>query len=130
MKRLSMWTILVLGILLSFSGCSDDDPIDTGPLGWAIGWRSDDTAAILHTRNGGKTWVEQGDTTLWTGMSGNDISAVDPWTAWAALASAAGSDGAGAILHTTDGGANWRIQALPEGVNDGVKGFRLTLPGP
>ena len=128
MKRLGMWTILVLGILLSTSGCSDDDPITTGPVGWAIGWRSDNSAVILHTKDGGKTWLEQGDPALWQGMQGNDISAVDPRTAWAALASAAGSDGAGAILHTTDGGANWRIQPLPEGVNDGVKGIKGLSP--
>jgi photosystem II stability/assembly factor-like uncharacterized protein len=128
MKHFGIWTIVFLGILLFTSGCSDDDPISTGPVGWAIGWRSDDTAAILHTNNGGKTWVEQGDTALWPGMAGNDISAVDPWTAWAALGSAVGSDAPGAILHTTDGGANWRIQPLPEGVNDDVKGIKGLSP--
>jgi photosystem II stability/assembly factor-like uncharacterized protein len=111
-----------LGILLTINGCSDDDNAITGPVGWAIGWRSDNTAAILHTWNGGKTWEEQGNTALWTGLSGNDISAVDEWTAWAALGS--GDGGGGAILHTNDGGANWRVQTLPEGVKETIKGIK------
>jgi len=121
MRRLTMLAIGFLGILLMMNGCSDDNTI-TGPVGWAIGWRSDNTTAILHTWNGGKTWEEQGNTALWSGLAGNDISAVDEWTAWAALGS--GDGGAGAILHTTDGGANWRVQILPEGVNETVKGIK------
>ena len=124
-------TMLIMAALFWISGCSDNDPIDTGPVGWAIGWHSDKSAAILHTADGGKTWVEQGDPTLWPGMPGNDISAVDPWTAWAALGSPVGndeSDMGGAILHTTDGGANWWIQFLPVGVNDTVKGVKGLSP--
>ena len=121
MRRLTMLALGFLGILMTVTGCSDDDNVITEPVGWAIGWRSDNTAAILHTWNGGKTWEEQGNTALWTGLGGNDISAVDEWTAWAALG---GRDGGGAILHTNDGGANWKLQPLPEGVNDAVKGIK------
>lgn len=120
MKRFGMLVLGVLGILLAMNGCCDDDVI-TGEVGWAIGWRSDNTAAILYTCNGGKTWEEQGNTALWTGLSGNDISAVDEWTAWAALGS---GDEGGAILHTIDGGDNWNLQALPEGINETVKGIK------
>jgi photosystem II stability/assembly factor-like uncharacterized protein len=119
-----MAVFVFLGILLIMSGCSDDEGAITGRVGWAIGWRSDNTAAILHTRNGGNTWEEQGNTALWTGLSGNDISAVDEWTAWAAL----GGGGGGAILHTSDGGTNWRVQSLPEGVNETVKGIKGLSP--
>ncbi len=108
----------VLAIVLTMNGCGDDEGAITEPTGWAIGWRSDNTAVILHTRDGGKTWEEQGDTTQWT--AGNDISAVDDSTAWAAL----GGNDTGAILHTTDGGANWRVQPLPVGINEPVKGIK------
>ena len=122
MRRFGILILGVLGVLLTMNGCGDDDNASTGQVGWAIGWRSDYSAAILHTRNGGKIWEEQGDTALWTGLGGNDISAVDEWTAWAAVGS--GDGGGGAILHTTDGGAHWRVQSLPEGVNETVKGIK------
>jgi photosystem II stability/assembly factor-like uncharacterized protein len=106
----------------ALTGCNDiDDAQFTGPVGWAIGYRSDYTAAILHTEDGGNTWVEQGDPSLWTGMNGNDISAVDRWTAWAAVGSPGGS---GAILHTVNGGETWYVQSMPAGVNDVVKGIK------
>jgi len=63
-------------------------------VGWAIG-STDDGAAIVHTGDGGLTWQAQGTPALWTGMSGNDISAVDDQTAWAALGSTAGAPSGG-----------------------------------
>ena len=121
--KLMKWTMVVmLMIVLPLAGCNDiDDAFFMGPVGWAIGYRSDNTAAILHTADGGGTWVEQGDPSLWTGMNGNDISAVDRWTAWAAV----GSPGSGgAILHTVNGGETWYVQSMPAGVNDVVKGIK------
>lgn len=57
--------------------------------GWAIGHRetaeNTNAAAIFHTSDGGETWVEQGDPTLLGGMVGNDITAADALTAWAAV---------------------------------------------
>ena len=127
MKRLFISVILATGILFSFFGCSDDDhdsSLQTGQVGWAIGQRSDGTpdgtAAILHTSDGGKTWEEQGNPSFWEGMTGNDISAVDDWTAWAAV----GGDDGGAILHTSDGGFTWDLQPLPAGMTDAVKGIK------
>ena len=106
------------------AGCDDDEEMHTpGPVGWTIGTSNqNDSAVILHTGDGGLNWEVQGDTALWTGHKGNDISAVDDQTAWAALSS---SDGEGSlILHTTDGGVSWNIQTLPEEVPDGVKGIK------
>jgi len=99
MKRLTTWTVIV-GLIFLIP--------------------ADSTAAILHTSNGGKTWKEQGDPALWEGMTGNDISAVDEWTAWAAVG---GNDG-GAILHTSNGGFTWDLQPLPAGMTDAVKGIK------
>ncbi|MBU1964528.1 MAG: hypothetical protein KKD24_01795, partial [Proteobacteria bacterium] len=117
MRKIALLIFAVLGGLLTMIGCGDNDAVITGPVGWAIGYRSDNTAAILHTANGGKNWEEQGNPALWTGLSGNDISAVDKWTAWAAVGG--GPSSGGAILHTTDGGATWRMDApAVSGPND------------
>lgn len=121
MREIVLLTLVVLGGLLAMIGCGDNDAVITGPVGWAIGYRSDNTAAILYTANGGKTWEEQGNPSLWTGLNGNDITAVDAWTAWAAIGS---PDIGGTILHTTDGGATWNVQPLPEGINETVKGIK------
>lgn len=117
MKKLCL---IIIAVLLLVS-CSDDNgTVQTHKVGWAIGKRGDGTAAILFTNNGGDSWEEQGDPATWQGMHGNDISAVDVWTAWAAVG---GNDG-GAILHTSDGGASWEIQSFPDGVNEEVKGIK------
>ena len=89
-----------------------DDGLRTG---WVIGYDKSN-AVILHTKNGGRKWVVQGK---WAGYAGNDISAVDSQTAWAAL----GASNGGMILHTTNGGAKWTKQELPEGV-DAIKGIK------
>jgi photosystem II stability/assembly factor-like uncharacterized protein len=105
------------------TGCGEDEVTQVpGPVGWAIGSDTNRSAVILHTANGGSTWNAQGNTSLWTGHQGNDISAVDQQTAWAALSA---SDAEGSrILHTQDGGVSWNIQALPEDVPDAVKGIK------
>jgi photosystem II stability/assembly factor-like uncharacterized protein len=98
----------------------------TPRAGWAIG-DGPDGAVIVHTSDGGLTWQAQGTPTLWTGLSGNDISAVDDQTAWAALGSGpAATDGA--ILHTTDGGVTWIPQAIPAGLTGGIKGVKGLSP--
>ena len=94
----------------------------TARAGWAIG-DSADGAAIVHTSDGGLTWQAQGNTSAWTGMWGNDISAVDDQTAWAALGSGPTATD-GAILHTTDGGVHWVPQAIPAGLIGGIKGVK------
>ena len=90
--------------------------------GWAIGDDATRTAVIVHTADGGLNWQVQGDSTARTGQTGNDISAVDDRTAWAALGSA-GVTG-GTILHTTDGGATWVSQTIPTGLAGGIKAVK------
>jgi photosystem II stability/assembly factor-like uncharacterized protein len=91
--------------------------------GWAIGWGENNGAVILHTADNGRAWTAQVDAAQWPGMPGNDISAVDDQTAWAALG--ANSPGAaGAILRTTDGGTTWISQTLPAGLADAVKSIK------
>jgi len=91
--------------------------------GWAIGQDETGTAAIVHTADGGLTWEVQGDSATWTGSTGNDISAVDDQTAWAALGSSI-TETNGEILHTIDGGATWASQTIPSGLTGGIKGIK------
>jgi photosystem II stability/assembly factor-like uncharacterized protein len=93
-------------------------------VGWAIGDDATGVPAIVHTTDGGLTWEAQGDLSAWTGVEGNDISAVDDQTAWAALGSGGAGDTLGAILHTTDGGAAWVTQTIPPGLTGGIKGVK------
>ncbi|GEM_PF-601505 len=96
----------------------------TPMVGWATGWDENDAAAIIHTVDGGRTWQAQGDLSAWTGVHGNDVSAVDDQTAWVALGSDNRSDTRGAIMHTTDGGATWVAQTIPDGLAGGIKGVK------
>lgn len=91
--------------------------------GWAIGTDPSGTAVILHTADGGAHWTAQGDKTQWQNRNGNDISAVDEQTAWAAM-EGSNTDSAGTIVHTTDGGITWYTQTLPSVVEHGIKGIK------
>ena len=120
MKKLYL---IFFGILFLVS-CSDDSgtPPVAGKVGWAIGHDQNNTAVILNTTDSGQTWKIQGDRAEWEGFKGNDISAVDDLTAWAALG--ATDLTGGMILYTADGGLTWGIQALPEEVQESIKGIK------
>ena len=125
MIKRSIFVFLFFLILFLFSSCVLVIQIGDEKVGWAIGWDEYNSAAIVHTRDGGKTWEVQGDPSLWEGLPGNDITAADEWTAWAAL----GDDGEGTggmIINTVDGGETWEIQDLPAGVaaTDSVKSIK------
>ena len=65
-------------------------------FGWAVG----DFGTIIHTRDGGKTWMSQG--------SGedriyNDVCFIDRQLGWVA-------GEYGLLYHTTDGGTTWELQ--------------------
>lgn len=114
--------MIIIGIILSLSSCIFVMGFTNTKTGWAIGCDDDNTAVILHTTDGGKTWNEQGDRTLWAGMAGNDITAADKNTAWAALGD--NGSGNGGIANTTDGGKTWQLQALPAEATGTVKGVK------
>lgn len=115
MNRMTFFLCAILALLVTMPvGASDSGkPLQ---VGWAVGSFVDEQSntigpSILHTRNGGRTWVEQADPYAWPGDGASDVSAVDKVTAWVAIDSA--------ILHTRNGGREWIEQTLPEGVLDG-----------
>jgi len=88
MKRvMSMIAVMALLFVL---GCADDngDWDDSGeslwsnfpshgPYGWAVGLSDGDYGTILHTQDGGKTWVRQGDSTQLPNAGFNDVCVID-----------------------------------------------------
>ena len=93
-------------------------------VGWAIGTTSMQHpyyAVILKYNPATAKWNKQYQHPE-EGVFGNDISAVDENTAWAALNNN-GDGGNGTILHTVDG-KTWEAQALPDGGVTSIKGIK------
>ena len=75
--------------------------------GWVVG-EGEDTAKILHTTDGGRTWVEQ-----WSGTATlMQVRMVNSRVGWAAGGDLSSRRPTTLILHTTDGGETW----LPDAV--------------
>jgi photosystem II stability/assembly factor-like uncharacterized protein len=73
-------------------------------VGWAVGGVSTDGyGTILHTTNGGQTWVRQGIQDAIADLPLNGVAAVDAREAWVV--------GGSLILHTRDGGQTWCREA-------------------
>jgi len=76
--------------------------------GWIVGvnkdWEPTDSSIILHTTDGGISWLQQ--TTFVGTMLLFDLFFADENNGWAVGAEYSG-DGDGVILRTTDGGVNW-----------------------
>lgn len=118
-QRFFLFAISVLIVAAATDALAKDSPLRFGwVVGGADGEGDQSNVSILHTRNGGRKWVEQADRTKWEGYNATDVSAVDRQTAWVSLSSLALDYGV--ILHTTNGGVTWTEQTLSDGV-DGIK---------
>lgn len=118
-QRLFLSAMAVLFFIISADVFAKDSPLRVGwVVGNADGKELQSTVSILHTRNGGRKWVEQADRTKWEGYNATDVSAVDRQTAWVSLSSLLLENGI--ILHTTNGGVTWEQQKMPDDV-DGIK---------
>jgi len=101
----------------------------TMKVGWVIGSDTNETAVILHTVNGGKTWSVQGDNSQWQGYWGSGISASNDRHAAVVGSWAVGvpeSVPLGVILKTSDGGKSWTNQPLPV---DNVAFWKVSFVG-
>ncbi|MBD3336208.1 MAG: hypothetical protein GF355_11895 [Candidatus Eisenbacteria bacterium] len=78
-------------------------------LGWISGWDNTLNPHIHHTKDGGVTWTRQ--TTPVPSGAGTvaRVQFADPMVGWATVSSIYQAP-AGAILHTTNGGATWSVQ--------------------
>jgi photosystem II stability/assembly factor-like uncharacterized protein len=98
-------------------GWAVGEPFETGGNSSAPG-----APAILHTTNGGATWTQQTNNVSPaldpTAENDNEgLSFVSPTEGWIAVSSYGGLGNGGAILHTSDGGATYSQQVLPNNGN-------------
>ena len=92
-------------------GCGDTSgpsPV-TALNGWVVGDADSGYGTILHTVDGGTTWIRQGDASTVPDVFLGSVRAVDSLQAWVVGPAA---DGYGTILRTSDAGETWsRIPA-------------------
>jgi photosystem II stability/assembly factor-like uncharacterized protein len=95
-------------------------PSDTA-VGWVVSSDPvDDYGTIIHTRDGGNTWVRQGTASEIPDVSLTGVWAIDPNNAWVV----GGSDnGYGVILRTVDGGQTWTRQGSKDEIPDAALGW-------
>jgi photosystem II stability/assembly factor-like uncharacterized protein/nitrous oxidase accessory protein NosD len=82
-------------------------------VGWAVGDSIGGYGTILHTTDGGASWVRQGSPADVPDTQLKEVSAVDAQNAWVA--------GANAVLRTRDGGQTWETQTLPANLPAGFE---------
>jgi hypothetical protein len=83
----------------------------TPAIGWAVGSVVDGYGTIIHTRDGGQTWMRQGTPQQIPDVALQNVSASDAEHAWAV-----GPEGV--IVHTADGGRSWQRQQVPADVSE------------
>ena len=82
-------------------------------IGWAVGGPVDGYGTILHTVDGGQSWVRQGTPDEIPNGPLSGAAAVDAREAWVV-----GSDSAsGVLLHTRDGGQHWYSEGNADDLN-------------
>ncbi len=109
-KKDLLWPLLFVSSLVMLQLSCDhkkppitEDP-DSGPHGWAAGSNVDKYGTIIHTADGGRTWVRQGDAHTIPDASFNDVCAIDKDHVWVVGQAV---DGFGTILKTSNGGTKW-----------------------
>jgi photosystem II stability/assembly factor-like uncharacterized protein len=88
-----------------------------GAVDSKIAWVVGSNGTIIHTVDGGKTWVQQTSNTKATLMK---VAAVDRCNAWTVGDT---DDGYAVILRTSDGGRTWKRQ----GTNSTVRASGLMM---
>ena len=113
--------IFVLVLFLSFLvwSCSEDS---TGPndededqLGWAIGGSDGNYGTILHTDDGGTTWIQQGDSLLFADVNFSDICIMDEDNLL--VVGSPQPNGVYGVFKSDDGGDTWTTSGSRELAN-------------
>ena len=119
MKRLilSCMAMFLIGLTVLTGGCSDDssEQVLTGQAGWIAGSPVDGYGTILHTKDGGNTWVRQGTQEMIPDVQFSDVTAVDNMNVWVV---GSNSSGYATILRTKDGGETWIRQGSASTIPD------------
>ncbi|MCD4777163.1 MAG: hypothetical protein K8S15_14085 [Candidatus Aegiribacteria sp.] len=108
-RILSFLALCAVPVLMTACGdVSGPSPVDS-LCGWVVGSTSGGFGIIIHTVDGGSTWVRQGDTSTIPDSPLESVRAVDSLQAWV-VGDASG--GYGVILRTQDAGETW--ERLPQ----------------
>jgi photosystem II stability/assembly factor-like uncharacterized protein len=107
MRSLKVISILVLALMIPFSGCkksTSSEPVRL--LGWAVGSSDGFYGTILHTEDGGLTWTRQGDSLLFANVDFADLCIIDENTL---IAVGSSSDSVPAcVFRSFDRGNTWQ----------------------
>ncbi|MCX5750824.1 MAG: YCF48-related protein [Candidatus Saganbacteria bacterium] len=115
-KILLSFLLFLCAVLFLYScGQGNNSNPDDSAVGWAVGGNTNGYAVILHTTNGGTTWVRQGTSETIPDAPLGEICAIDNQTAWAV---GQNINGYGTILRTNDGGTTWTRQGSTENIPD------------
>ena len=111
-------SIAVSILMFSCSGSSNDSVsgnVDETKYGWAVGNATDGYGTIVHTCDGGVSWVRQGDSRSVPNVPLHQIRAIDSLNAWIVGGNV---NGHAVVLKTTNGGKDWfnlgASKALPD----------------
>jgi photosystem II stability/assembly factor-like uncharacterized protein len=91
-------------------------------VGWAVGDSVDGYGTIIHTTDGGQTWLRQGKVGEIPDVNLERVSAIDAHNAWVV-------GGQGTILRTHDGGRSWQRQQVPSGASESELGGIRAIDG-
>lgn len=106
-----IWICLLIVMAIAIAACkkdSNDNPVQVKMLGWAVGGSdvlNNNYGTILHTADGGKTWIIQGDSTRLPNAGFSDICIIDKNTLL--VVGSKRPDGIANVLKSVDGGTNW-----------------------
>ncbi len=117
-SALLFFALIAMIVSCSDSSTGNDDGaenFDPTLYGWAVGDQTDGYGTIVHTTDGGDTWIRQGDSLSIPNVSLHQVRAIDTLNVWVVGGNA---DGHAVILKTTDGGTSWTnlgaSRALPD----------------
>ena len=103
--------LLIFTIMALLVNCCDittgTENGDQEQMGWAIGGSDGNYGTILHTQDGGTTWIRQGDSLLFADVGFSDICIIDKNN----LLAVGGlqSNGVYGVFKSEDGGDTWNL---------------------
>ena len=98
--------VLLIAGMVGLCGCSDDTTCnEKNHTGWAVGTSDGEYGTILNTKDGGSTWIRQGDSTQLPNAGFSDICIID--TNKLLVVGDPRPDGTYNVFKSVDGGNTW-----------------------
>lgn len=129
MKNLNLFLFLILSTGILFSACKKEEEEDSNiPVlllyGWAAGTSDGHYGTIIHTKDGGKNWIRQGDSIQLPSVGFRDVCILD--TNNILVVGDSIPDGRGHnVYRSSDGGQTWSMSGtgLPNVNYNGIYAF-------